>query len=161
MKRAAFWQHVLIGNSEECWEWQGYITEKGYGRLHLCEKGKYRFLRAHRFAWELMNGPIPEGQCICHHCDNRLCCNPAHLFMGTINDNNLDRARKGRGIGPGGCMGGENNPRAKLTEAQVREIRRSYAAGEATRQELGHRYGIHRMTVGQIIRRERWASIAP
>jgi len=75
-----------------CWEWQGYRHPKGYGDM------SYRSTnwRVHRLAYFLFKGPIPAGMVICHTCDNRPCCNPDHLFPGTIDTNNKDMAAKGR-----------------------------------------------------------------
>ena len=70
-----------------CWLWEGYIRN-GYGRL--------RQKSVHRLAWEEVNGPIPPGLSVLHHCDVRLCCNPDHLFVGTNADNNRDMSAKGR-----------------------------------------------------------------
>jgi len=70
-----------------CWLWEGYVRS-GYGRL--------RKKSVHRLAWEEVNGPIPAGMSVCHHCDVRLCCNPDHLFIGTNGDNTRDMSAKGR-----------------------------------------------------------------
>lgn len=84
------------GGPAACWPWKGaWRTEKGYGRI-LKDRRKGRALRAHRVAWELAHGPIPLGLCVCHACDNPPCCNPAHLFLGTMLDNNRDRDAKDR-----------------------------------------------------------------
>lgn len=84
-----------------CWEWHGARNDRGYGTVT-------KNVRAHRYAYELLGGPIPEGMCVCHTCDNPPCINPAHLFLGTIGENNRDRHAKGRtnsvkgtGIKPG------------------------------------------------------------
>jgi hypothetical protein len=83
--------HVAPG-ADGCIEWTGKVDRKGYGRISI--EGRQFF--AHRVTWELANGPIPDGMCVCHHCDNPPCCNVAHLFLGTIRDNNLDMSAKGR-----------------------------------------------------------------
>jgi hypothetical protein len=94
-----FWSKVDRRDQGGCWEWQGAIRHgpnKGYGRFVETINGK-RFERiAHRIAWQLANGPIPNGLLICHHCDNRRCCRPAHLFLGTYADNTADMVSKCR-----------------------------------------------------------------
>jgi len=76
-----------------CWEWTAGKFTDGYGCFHF--EGKE--IGAHRVAWMLHNGPIPEDRMVCHTCDNPGCVNPSHLFLGTATDNNHDRDRKGRG----------------------------------------------------------------
>lgn len=90
-----FWMRVQ--KCDGCWEWQGTITNYGYGNIPRVENGKLKGYRAHRVSWELHhNKKIPEGLCICHHCDNRKCVRPDHLFLGTRKDNWLDAWYKGR-----------------------------------------------------------------
>lgn len=88
-----FWAHVA--QSEGCWEWQASVFRTGYGQF----RDGGRSMRAHRVAWELVNGPIPEGLHVCHRCDNRKCVRPDHLFLGTRSDNMQDMSAKGRGWG--------------------------------------------------------------
>ena len=86
-----FWDNVnMTGN---CWLWQGGKTDSGYG---IVSASPNPWRTAHRVAWELTNGPIPKGLFICHHCDNRLCVRPEHLFLGTAKDNLRDAIKKGR-----------------------------------------------------------------
>jgi hypothetical protein len=94
-----FWDNVQKG--EGCWEWIGTKCLSGYGRI----KTNYKRISAHRFMWELRNGPIPKlensyhGICVLHRCDNPSCVNPDHLFLGTNRDNSIDRDKKGRNKG--------------------------------------------------------------
>jgi hypothetical protein len=110
-----FWSHVTFG--EGCWEYQGRRDRQGYGRL--CRKITGAF-RAHRYAWTLVNGPIPEGAVIRHSCDNPPCVRPDHLLIGTQADNIADRQARGR-HNPGRLFG-EAHPMHKLTAAQITEM---------------------------------------
>ena len=82
-----------------CWEWRGKRLPRGYGRL---SNGRRCEVYAHRYAWERVNGPVPEGLLVLHTCDNPGCVNPAHLFVGTFGDNNRDTVAKGRHYTPFG-----------------------------------------------------------
>lgn len=96
-----FWSRVQKG--EGCWLWGGSLKTNGYGQLNGPSQGGGRDgknLLAHRVAWELVNGPIPDGLWVLHRCDNPPCVNPAHLFLGTVRDNVIDMWTKGRGCSP-------------------------------------------------------------
>lgn len=87
----AFFKHVSP-QEDGCWQWTGRIRDGGYGRMKL--NGKET--RAHRVSWLIHKGDIPNGLCVLHRCDNRLCVNPKHLFLGTRRDNYEDMKKKGR-----------------------------------------------------------------
>lgn len=128
-----------------CSIWAGYSTHDGYGRIR--HKGRMKLV--HRIAFELRFGPIPKGAMVCHRCDVRSCCNPAHLFLGSNKDNMLDMRAKGR------QSRGASRPSAKLTLQQAAEIRERAASGETVR-SLGAFYGVGKSTVSRVVRGEGW-----
>lgn len=90
-----FWAKIDVRGPDECWEWTATRHYKGYGEFRIVTS---RSAKAHGVAWILANTrDIPAGMVVCHRCDNPPCCNPGHLFLGTVGDNNRDRAAKGRG----------------------------------------------------------------
>jgi hypothetical protein len=142
---------VQKGNG--CWEWLGGRQSGGYGTFTAYPR---RSVKAHRFAYELAVGPIPPGLYVCHRCDNRGCVNPAHLFLGTHQDNMDDRTRKGRGWNPSG----EANPRAKLTYARADQIRRRRREGLKLR-ELEAEFGLSRATIDRVVAGKAWMRPGP
>jgi len=142
-----FWAKVQKKGPDECWPWTGGMI-RGYG-VFTVPKAKQRNRRASRFSFELSNGPIPEGLCVCHRCDNPPCVNPSHLFLATNRENTADKVRKKR------HLFGEKHLQAKLTQADVLAIR---ASSERTG-VIAARYGIHRTTALRARIGERWAHL--
>jgi hypothetical protein len=155
-----FWAKVERGPG--CWEWTARRHRKGYGQFTMDRGGsRWTTVAAHRVAWELTHGPIPEGQLVCHRCDNPPCCNPEHLFLGTTSDNVVDSVVKGRWTrNPWRNQPkGERTANAKLTEAAVREIRQRYATGGISQQTLATEYGVNQTKISAVVRRETWAHV--
>lgn len=122
-----FWRNVKRGLDAECWEWTGHLNGSGYGWIRWIEGAQ---MLAHRVSWILARGEIPAGLCICHHCDNRKCINPAHLFLGTTQDNTADMVRKGRHRQNPNPRCGPDHEWTKVKPEHVVELRRRLAAGE-------------------------------
>lgn len=147
-----FWSKVK--KSGGCWEWTGGTDERGYGRLWGDDQN--RSLKAHRVSWELANGPIPDGMHVLHHCDNPPCVNPAHLWLGTHDDNMADMVAKGRT--GWGDLKGEDRYNAQLTEEIVREARALHAEGW-TYAQLEERYGVHQRVISKAVRGISWKHV--
>ena len=142
-----FWNKVQKGDG--CWEWTACRNPSGYGMIIDDER---RTRLSHRIAWQLTNGPIPQGVCVLHRCDNPPCCNPGHLFLGARLDNNVDRAAKGRGS-KGMCI-----HTAKLTEENVMDIIHAFGSG-ARPSDVAREWGISHPTAKAIMRGTSWKHI--
>lgn len=136
--------HALVRRElpDECWPWMGPRSTDGYGLL----SGK--FGRAHRLAYALFVGD-PAGADVLHTCDNRPCCNPRHLYLGTNEQNVRDRVERNR------TAKGSRNARAKLTEAQVALIRQALVTGRSPA-EIGLEFGVHAITIRRIRTGSHW-----
>lgn len=147
-----FWEKV--NKTSTCWIWTS-ANDYTYGLFSV--KGKR--VKAHRFSWELHNGPIPKGKgyhgiCVCHKCDIPLCVNPNHLFLGTNKDNMIDRNLKKRHA----VMKGIKNPKCKLTESQVLDIR-SRPIYRGSQPVLAKEFGVVQSVISAIITRKIWRHI--
>ena len=152
-----FWPKV--DKSGDCWLWTACLDRKGYGRFGMPERG---WIAAHRYAYILANGPIPDGLHVLHRCDNRRCVNPDHLWLGTNADNVADRVAKGRTsrnhVTPEQQVRGERHGMVRLREADVIAIREAVANG--VRQcELAARYDVSRPTINLIVKRKNWRHV--
>jgi len=183
-----YWSKVNRAGPDDCWLWIAAVSTEGYGEFWV--GGKLE--KASRVAWSRTNGPIPAGLFVLHSCDSRYspsdftyrkCCNPAHLFLGTNQDNMDDMVKKGRSakgkrngskthpdrlprgqrngahVHPERVVRGERNRFAKLTEVDVLEIRAVYAKGGISTRALAERFNVHQVTVSCIVRRKTWRHI--
>jgi hypothetical protein len=139
-----FWKRVE--KTPTCWVWKGLRTIWGYGEIW---NGKRNV--AHRVSWILHFGEIPKGMLICHHCDNRLCVRPDHLFLGTQADNNRDRDLKNR------TMRGEQYPLHKLTPDMVKQIRSLYEWGKT--KELAEHFKVSETLIFNVVHRKAWSHV--
>jgi len=159
-----FWSNVV--KTSYCWNWTGSKTEYGYARFFIGGKN----YRVHRLSYFLHTGKEPGKLCVLHHCDNRICVNPDHLWLGTDADNTKDRDIKGRNNQPSGDRNGsrlhpeklkrgEKHPGAKITDDDVRIIRRLRQTTNITLQQLASQFGICRTAVTLIIKRKNWRHV--
>jgi hypothetical protein len=154
-ERARYFSKVSIpydGNPEQCWNWIGTRNSQQYGKIVI--RGKW--YGAHRVAWFLATGEDSADMFVCHTCDNKLCVNPAHLFLGSPQDNARDMVNKGRHTSPD--ISGERNPRAKLCDADIPTIRQQVARGART-SGIARAYEVSRQTIDRIAKNQTWQHI--
>jgi hypothetical protein len=137
-----FWARVAPPNERGCTLWTAGTQRSGYGQWAIGN----RHIGAHRYAWEVTNGPIPDGLFVCHVCDTPGCCNVHHLFLGTAKENTADMFSKGRARRTFG-MARKNT---KLTDVQVAEIRMRGRAGER-QAVLAIEFGVSRSYVSILL----------
>lgn len=138
-----------------CWIWTASAEQHGYGHLWLGAGRGQRTTGAHRLSYTLFVGPIPDGLLVMHKCDNPPCINPDHLSVGSLRDNMYDCMAKGRMRR--GQFPGEKHYRAKLTDEQVLEIRRTYPHGQlGARKVFAEKYGVAPFTIASIVAGETW-----
>lgn len=143
------WPKILKGAPDDCWPWTGSVfTRSGYGRITLPNG---RGTTVHRAVWILLFGEPHASLEICHICDNRICCNPSHLFAGTAKTNALDKVMKGRQARNPGTRNGS----CKLTEVDVTQIRASPFGHRA----IARQYGISESDVRMIRSKETWRHV--
>lgn len=149
--KANFFAKTTPEPNSGCLLWTAAMCSKGYGTYAVFR----RVVSAHRFAWELANGEVPDGLCVLHRCDTPACVNIDHLFLGTHHDNALDKVAKGRAWRPRG----EKNVKAKLTAANVEAIR-SLHAGGYSRRDLSFMYQVTHAQIGAIVNQKSWKEAA-
>lgn len=159
-----FWAKVDKGGGPDaCWPWTGRKTTNGYGQTVYFG----RLYQAHRLAWILTNEAIPDGLLACHHCDNKPCCNPKHLHIGTQLDNMADRKARGREargdrhwtrLHPELVARGAAAGQAKLDADKVRHIRAARAAGAQVK-DLAAMYGVSGPAISYAVSGKSWRHV--
>jgi HNH endonuclease len=141
--KARFWEKIAVRDPDDCWLWEAAIDRHGYG-VFTPDTSTNRQWRAHRWAWVEAGGMIPRGTLVLHLCDNRRCCNPSHLTVGSHRQNMRER-----------CERAKRDPRHKLSEAQELDIRTRYAPGRPRHVGNGPKlmaeYAISRTTLYRVL----------
>ncbi len=144
----AFWKKVNILSSTECWNFNGRHYPNGYGNVNIDGKN----FTSHRFTWMISRGAIESGKEVCHRCDNRSCCNPDHLFIGTHKENMRDMIGKGRG------RQGFNQREKRLKRSEVIQIRIMASSGHSLA-EIAKHFKITISNASYIVTRKTWQNI--
>jgi len=159
-----FWMNVRCQDSG-CWEWSKCRHPEGYGEFWAGRR-----FRTHRYSWQMHFGDIPDGMFVCHHCDNPPCVNPAHLFLGTHQDNMRDMIAKGRRNKAAKprrrviqsrserSYVGQENPNGRLTEEAARQIISRLAKGEL-HTAIAADFPISHWAVAKIAQGRSWAHL--
>ena len=142
-----FWEKVK--KTSKCWLWTAH-TNGRYGQFWINTKEKKY---AHRISYELNKGKIPKGLLVCHKCDNPICVNPKHLWLGTYKENMQDASAKGR------TTTGEKSSTAKLKTADVLKIRKMYNTGRFTQKEIAKKFNVIQQNISLIILRKHWNTV--
>lgn len=149
---------VKKGPPGECWEWTAGRDDKGYGQVRFGPFGEFKKttgFMAHRIAYFLSTGVDPASLCVCHRCDNPPCCNPAHLFLGTVKDNSVDMVSKGRGIN------GECHPftpkHFSANDAYL--MREMWLSGLFAQHKIASAFGLSRSVACMIINGKSWRRV--
>ena len=143
-----FLKRVQTDDPDKCWNWLGSSNKKGWHGQWRNQSGGIEL--AHRAAWRLMKGSIPQGMCVLHHCDNPVCVNPTHLFLGSQSDNCKDMWAKGRARPKTNY--GEKHGMSKLNSEKVLEIRSSNLSNK----ELGEKFSVSSTTICDVRKRRIW-----
>lgn len=173
-----FFQRVNVGCVDDCWIWTMAKNKQGYGVAYFRKEVRL----AHRVSFKLVVGEIPDGLFVLHRCDNPPCCNPAHLWLGTHDDNMADAASKGRSVQgdrhwsrmfpervprgelagpalhPERISRGERHYQAKINDEIVEEIKQLYIGGEYQR-DIAKRVGINQSQVSRIVNDKAWQPV--
>ena len=156
MSTFAFWSKVdMSGGEKACWPWTGARKPVGYGNVRINKKD----LLAHRVAFQMANGGIPEGFLVCHVCDHPPCCNPDHLMLGTAKSNAADMMAKHRGRKPEFAARGTGNGNSKLNDAKVVQIREIYKSKEMNQYQLADAFGVTQAAIGSVLRNKTWRHV--
>lgn len=140
----------------ECWEWTASKHRFGYGYFRYPVNGKATTVYAHRIGWERASGPVPDGKCVLHRCDNPACVRAEHLFLGSKKDNSLDMIRKRRGWQP--KLNGERCHQSRLTAEKVVLVRQKFASG-VTQTAIAKEFGVTIQAINQVVKGRTWRHV--